>query len=154
MTTNKARGSTHLQIDQQICHSLYSAANALVRTYRPLLEPLDLTYPQYLVMLCLWQQDQVSVKALSEQTRLDSGTLTPILKRLEGKTLIERKRSRTDERQRVIHLSKKGRELRTQAESIPGTMTCLVDMSAEQARELKHLAELLYAGLPENTHRT
>lgn len=75
---------SHLHLRNQICLALYSAGNALSRAYRPLLEPLDLTYPQYLVMLALWEEDRVSVTAICERTRLDTGTVTPLLKRLEA----------------------------------------------------------------------
>ncbi len=90
--TNKHRQSSKpsvLDLDRQICHSLYSAANALVRAYRPLLERLDLTYPQYLVMMSLWQQDGVSISDLARHTRFDAGTLTPLLRRLQKKGLID-----------------------------------------------------------------
>src|SRR5512138_1029058 len=104
-----------LMLDNQVCHSLYSAANAVVRAYRPLLEPLGLTYPQYLVMLCLWEQDGVSIVHLSRRTRLDSGTLTPLLKRLEAKGLLVRAQAPDDERQKVIGLTPAGRKLRRAA---------------------------------------
>lgn len=102
-----------LLLDNQLCFALYSASNAIVRAYRPLLEQLDLTYPQYLVMLVLWQQDGVSVKQLGEQLFLDSGTLTPLLKRLDVKGLVRRERSEQDERIRVLTLTEQGKALKT-----------------------------------------
>jgi len=90
-----------LCLENQVCFSLYSAANAMVRAYRPMLDKLDLTYPQYLVMLVLWQEQGISVKTLGDKLFLDSGTLTPLLKRLESKGLVSRGRSEQDERVRV-----------------------------------------------------
>lgn len=139
-----------LLLQNQLCHSLYSATNALVRAYRPLLEPLDLTYPQYLVMLALWEADEVAIKQLVSKTRLDSGTLTPILKRLEQKGLIERRKGETDERQWLMCLTVSGRDLRQQAEDIPHRLWCMADMELEQARALKMAAEELYRQIREH----
>ncbi len=137
-----------LKLKNQICHSLYSATNALVRAYRPLLEPLDLTYPQYLVMLALWEEDHLPIKHLVETTRFDSGTLTPILKRLEHKGLITQlKPPKGDKRQRLISVTDKGWERREQAAKVPEALMCQADMTAEQALELKALAETLYREL-------
>lgn len=138
-----------LNLDLQVCHSLYSATNALVRAYRPLLEPLGLTYPQYLVMLSLWQQDGVSVKHLSEHTRFDSGTLTPILKRLEKQQLLVRAVSEEDERQKRISLTREGKKLKKQAEKIPEKIFCSMteetsQKDVENAKKLKQLCEDLY----------
>ena len=141
--------SNPLLLQNQLCHSLYSASNALVRAYRPLLEPLGLTYPQYLVMLALWEADQVAIKQLVSQTRLDSGTLTPILKRLEQKGLVVRRRSASDERQWLIELTAEGRALRQQAEGIPRRLWCMSQMTLEQARALKAAAEELYRQIRE-----
>lgn len=138
---------SYLNLDVQICHSLYSATNALIRAYRPLLEPLGLTYPQYLVMLSLWQEDGVSVKHLAEHTRLDSGTLTPILKRLESKGWLQRVVSEHDERQKSIELTAAGRRLKKKAESIPETLACQVIGNPEEALQLKALCESLYSTL-------
>lgn len=134
-------------LSNQICHSLYSATNAMVRAYRPLLEPLDLTYPQYLVMLALWEADGIAVKELVRQTRFDSGSLTPILKRLEQKGLIERKRSESDERQRVIQLTKAGRTKQREAQKVPELFYCRTGMTPEQALTIKELTETLYQHL-------
>jgi len=133
-----------LLLQNQLCHSLYSASNALVRAYRPLLEPLDLTYPQYLVMLALWELDGVAIKQLVSKTRLDSGSLTPILKRLEQKGLVERRKGDADERQWLMCLTAEGRTLRQQAEDIPHRLWCMADMELDQARALKAAAEELY----------
>lgn len=139
--------TTHLRLEDQVCHSLYSATNALVRAYRPLLEPLGLTYPQYLVMLSLWQQDGVGVGGLRAHTRLDGGTLTPLLKRLEEKGLVRREHSTEDERRRVITLTDAGRRLRRRAEQVPAQLASGIDMAPEDAARLKALCEALHAHL-------
>ncbi|CAG9296338.1 hypothetical protein CEDIAZO_01487 [Celerinatantimonas diazotrophica] len=95
---NMAEDDEGLLLDNQVCFALYSAANAIVRAYRPLLIELDLTYLQYLVMMVLWQSNGINVKTLGEKLHLDSGTLTPLLKRLEGKKLVQRRVSQRDER--------------------------------------------------------
>ncbi|MFN3581460.1 MAG: MarR family winged helix-turn-helix transcriptional regulator [Pseudomonas sp.] len=136
--------SAYLLLRNQLCHSLYSASNAMVRAYRPLLEPLGLTYPQYLVMLSLWERDDVPIKHLVEETRLDSGTLTPILKRLEQKQLVQRRRGDIDERQWLIQLTSEGTELRAKAEGVPQQLLCMTSLNLEQARALKMAAEQVY----------
>lgn len=113
-----------LALDNQFCFALYSASLAMTKTYKPFLDKLGLTYPQYLVMLVLWQQDDVLVKAIGEKLFLDSGTLTPLLKRLEASSLIERKRDESDERQVRITLTREGRTLKKKAQSIPHRILC------------------------------
>jgi DNA-binding MarR family transcriptional regulator len=108
-----------LRLDNQICFAVYSTAHAFNRVYKPLLDELGLTYPQYLVMLVLWEQDGVPVKDIGERLFLDSGTLTPLLKRLEAGGLIKRTRSTEDERLVLIALSAKGDALREKARSVP-----------------------------------
>lgn len=145
----KPAGSTPsiLDPDLQICRSLYSATNALIRAYRPLLDPLGLTYPQYLVMLALWEKDAVTVTRICQRTRLETGTVTPILKRLEAKGLITRGRSTADERRRVIELTRSGEALKALAESVPTEMACMALLTPEQGLELQRLAETLYERL-------
>ncbi|GGJ00450.1 MarR family transcriptional regulator [Shewanella hanedai] len=136
-----------LSLDNQVCFSLYSATNAMVRAYRPLLTELDLTYPQYLVMLVLWENRGISVKTLGEQLHLDSGTLTPLLKRLEVKGLVIRGRSELDERVRVLHASKKGVDLKLLAAKIPEKMACKLTIKPEVFIELKRLCDQAYVSL-------
>lgn len=138
-----------LELDNQVCFALYSAANAVVRAYRPLLKILDLTYPQYLAMLVLWSGDQISVKTLGEKLHLDSGTLTPLLKRLEGKGLIRRERSEADERIRVLSLTDSGKALKQQAKSVPLAMMCQANMPKESLLQMKSNCETLLANLSE-----
>ncbi|GFZ80104.1 MarR family transcriptional regulator [Pseudohongiella nitratireducens] len=137
----------HMMLENQICLSLYSATNALIRAYRPFLDPLDLTYPQYLVMLAIWDADNMSVTDICRATRLDTGTVTPLLKRLEAKGLIYRKRSAEDERRRVISLTESGELLRAPASKVPGQMACLNAVSIEEAKQIKLLAEKMYQNI-------
>lgn len=113
-----------LQLDRQLCFALYSSSLAMTKIYKPLLAPLGLTYPQYLAMLVLWEVDGLSVSQLGQRLSLDSGTLTPLLKRLEALGHIERRRARDDERRVDIYLTPAGRALRTQALDIPGHLAC------------------------------
>lgn len=132
-----------LRLDNQLCFALYSATNAMIRAYRPWLEQLDLTYPQYLVLLVLWQEDGVSVKQLGEQLHLDSGTLTPLLKRLEAKGLVTRGRRENDERVRVLVLTAAGQALRQQAAEIPEAMRCQLSLTDDALLQLKLGCETL-----------
>ena len=108
-----------LQLDNQICFAVYSTAHAFNRVYKPLLDRLGLTYPQYLVMLVLWERDDVPLKDIGERLFLDSGTLTPLLKRMETADLIKRTRSTADERQVLIALTPKGQALKEKARAVP-----------------------------------
>lgn len=126
-----------LALDNQFCFALYSASLAMTKTYKPFLDKLGLTYPQYLVMLVLWQQDDVLVKAIGEQLFLDSGTLTPLLKRLEASSLIVRTRDEADERQVRITLSKEGRALKKKAQDIPFQVLCASGQAPEDLMDIK-----------------
>ena len=136
-----------LILENQICFALYSATNAMIRAYRPLLEALDLTYLQYLAMMVLWQHQGISVKTLGEKLHLDSGTLTPLLKRLEAKGLVTRGRSEIDERVRVLHLTDKGLQLETQAQQVPMQMRCRLGGEDAEFAQLKQLCDKAYAYL-------
>ncbi|MDF1792023.1 MAG: MarR family transcriptional regulator [Thalassobaculaceae bacterium] len=122
------------KLDDQLCFALYSAGLALTKVYRPVLEALDLTYPQYLAMLCLWEADDVTVNALGARLRLDSGTLTPLLKRLEGRGLIVRRRDPGDERRVRVALTETGRALGDRASDIPLRIGEASGLSREEAR--------------------
>ena len=117
-----------LKLSNQLCFAVYAAAHALNKTYKPLLEPLDLTYPQYLVMLVLWEGDGLTVKELGERLFLDSGTLTPLLKRLETAGRVRRTRDSVDERQVRITLTDAGRALRDKAVAVPPMLFCATGM--------------------------
>ncbi len=134
-----------LKLDNQLCFVLYACSRGLTRTYRPLLAELDITYPQYLVMLVLWEQDGVSVKALGERLFLDSGTLTPLLKRMASSGLITRQRSQTDERRVNIFLTAKGKALKKRAHAVPETLLCRSGLTAEAFLRLKTDLESLLA---------
>ena len=118
-TAHKTESNPALLLDNQLCFALYSTSLAMTKLYKPLLEQMGLTYPQYLVMLVLWERDGLMVSELGERLFLDSGTLTPLLKRLESASLIARIRDVQDERRVHIMLSAAGRALKTQAASIP-----------------------------------
>lgn len=137
-----------LLLENQICFPLYSAANAVVRAYRPLLKELDITYLQYIVLMVLWQESSLNVKALGERVNLDSGTLTPLLKRLEVKGLVARTRSEEDERVRIITITNKGLALKAKATEIPLQLACTTGLALEQGIELKNLCEQLLRSLP------
>ncbi len=113
-----------LALDEQVCFPLYAASNLIQRIYRPLLEPLGLTYAQYLVMLVLWERDGITVRDLEVRVMLDSGTLSPLLRRLEKSGLIAKKPFADDGRVTVLALTAKGRRLRERAESVPEALLC------------------------------
>ncbi|VIO66738.1 Organic hydroperoxide resistance transcriptional regulator [Bradyrhizobium ivorense] len=127
-----------LRLDNQICFAVYSTAHAFNRVYKPLLDRLGLTYPQYLVMLALWERDDVPVKDLGERLFLDSGTLTPLLKRLEAADLIKRTRSTADERQVLIALTAQGHTLRDKAKSVPQSILAASDCSVGELMAMKN----------------
>lgn len=125
-----------LQLDRQLCFALYSASLAMTKLYKPLLDAIGLTYPQYLVMLVLWERDGIIVSELGERLFLDSGTLTPLLKRLEASGLVERHRDPQDERRVRITLTPAGRTLREEAERVPA---CVLQRSHASVPELQAL---------------
>ncbi|MBN9436521.1 MarR family transcriptional regulator [Bosea sp. (in: a-proteobacteria)] len=145
--TKDAQAQPVRGLDEQICFAVYSAAHAFNRAYRPFLAELGLTYPQYLVMLVLWEQDGQSVKAIGERLMLDSGTLTPLLKRLEGNGLILRKRGREDERQVLVELTEAGCVLHEKAGRSANPVPCAVEDSgvppARLLEEVRALREAL-----------
>ncbi|KAB7894797.1 MarR family transcriptional regulator [Serratia sp. Leaf50] len=149
---NDSRDATSqtLHLDQQMCFALYSANLALNKVYRKLLSELELTYPQYLVMLVLWQQDEVMVSEIGEKLFLDSATLTPLLKRLESADLLVRRRAQADERQVIITLTDAGRALQQKALGIPESIGCAAECSMEDATALKLQLETLRGNLQKN----
>ena len=126
-----------LTLENQFCFALYSTSLAMTKTYKPLLDKLGLTYPQYLVMIVLWQEDDLLVKTIGEKLFLDSGTLTPLLKRLEASGLLTRTRDAADERQVKIALTKEGRALKKKAQMIPSEIVCASGMTEQQLSELR-----------------
>jgi DNA-binding MarR family transcriptional regulator len=128
-----------LALDAQVCFALYSGSKTVTGIYRDLLEPLGLTYPQYLVMLALWEQDDVTVSWLGGRLGLDSGTLSPLLKRLEASSLLIRQRSQDDERVVRIALTAAGVALRERALSVPPALFSRLGLEPEEAGELRRL---------------
>ena len=126
-----------LALDHQLCFALYAASLAMTKLYKPLLEPLGLTYPQYLAMLVLWQGDGITVSQLGERLALDSGTLTPLLKRLEASGLVQRLRDAADERRVLLQLTPTGRALRARAQKVPRAMAEASGQSVEELVALK-----------------
>lgn len=138
-----------LRLDRQICFPLYAASNLLTKLYRPVLAELGLTYPQYLVMLVLWEQSPQSVGSLGESLHLDGGTLTPLLKRMESAQLINRQRDAEDERRVVINLTPKGKLLQREAVRVPLTLGQQLRIDEEEIENLreavKNLVQLMSA---------
>jgi DNA-binding MarR family transcriptional regulator len=129
--------TANIQLDAQLCFAIYGAAHAFTRTYKPLLEPLGLTYPQYLVMIALWEEDGQPVKAIGERLGLDSGTLSPLLKRLEQSGLVARQRDRDDERQVRISLTQKGQDLKDNAAGVTAAIGKALGCSREEVAALR-----------------
>ncbi len=138
---------TLLQLDKQLCFALYSTSLAMTKLYKPVLSKLGLTYPQYLVMLALWELDGVTVSALGERLALDSGTLTPLLKRLESAGLVIRIRDSADERRVLVSLTDAGRRLRQPALNVPQQMLCATQCTLEEIQALTQRLQSLRATL-------
>ena len=126
-----------LKLDNQLCFVLYAASRAVTQTYRPLLDGLDLTYPQYLVMLVLWERDGLTVNEIGDRLRLDSGTLTPLLKKLEARGFLNRSRDKEDERRVIISLLPEGMKLKKKAAGIPEMLLCRSGLSVDEFSELR-----------------
>src|SRR5437868_2885186 len=137
--------SEMLKLDHQLCFALYSASLSMTKLYKPLLDPLNLTYPQYLAMLVLWEGDGITVSDLGQRLQLDSGTLTPLLKRLEANGLVQRQRDKADERRVLLHLTPPGRALKARAAKVPPEVVCATGCSLDDlaalTRRLKKLRE-------------
>jgi len=135
-----ATAGAALQLEQQLCFAMYSASLAMTKLYKPLLDPLSLTYPQYLVLLALWEQDDCMVSALGERLFLDSGTLTPLLKRMEGAGWIQRQRDPLDERRVRIRLTPAGHALRHPTAHVP---RCLLQHSQCSPEDVQALTQAI-----------
>lgn len=132
-----------LLLKNQLCFPLYACSREVVKRYRPFLKPLGLTYTQYIVMLVLWEREEISVRDLCTTLYLDSGTLTPLLKKMEKAELLTRSRCQEDERVLQIRITPKGMALREQAVSIPPQLAACVSLSPAEAQELHRLLHLL-----------
>ncbi len=133
---NAGTDDAWLQLDQQLCFALYSASLAMTKVYKPLLEPLGLTYPQYLALLLLWERDAQTVGELGERLFLDSGTLTPLLKRMEAAGWLTRERAADDERRVIVSLTPAGRELRRAARGVPRRLVQATGCGADELVDL------------------
>jgi DNA-binding MarR family transcriptional regulator len=141
-----------LKLDNQLCFQLYSASRLMTKIYQPLLKPLDLTYPQYLVMLVLWEMPighKYTVTMLGERLKLYSGTLTPLLKRLEAKRFIQRQRSHEDERQVWVRLTALGESLKQQAKRVPEKLLCEAGVKTEEVIAMREMLKKLLSALPD-----
>ena len=142
-----------LELDQQLCFALYAASRAVTARYRPMLEAIGLTYPQYLVMMLLWEEDHQTVGQLGSRLALDSGTLSPLLKRLEARALVERRRSQVDERVVEVFLTPEGRALEQRALELFPRLVCKTELSfgelAQLRDTLRKLTRTLHAAPPD-----
>ncbi|MFJ7334887.1 MarR family winged helix-turn-helix transcriptional regulator [Streptomyces sp. NPDC101110] len=135
MTNEESDGS--LLLDEQLCFALYAAQRAVTAAYRPLLDELGLTYPQYLVLLVLWERGETTVKHLAAALRLDYGTVSPLLKRLEAAGLVRRERSARDERSVLVAVTGRGEELRERAARVPGALLTVTGFDGTEAGRLR-----------------
>ncbi len=139
-----------LKLENQLCFPLYACAKEVVRRYKPFLDELDLTYTQYIAMMVLWEEKSLNVRELGERLYLDSGTLTPVLKKLESKGYITRERSEKDERNLIVTISKEGEALKRQALCVPTRMSACVGLSPEEAMTLYGLLYKLLGNFSES----
>lgn len=136
-----------LKLENQLCFPLYACSKEIIRRYKPFLDPLDLTYTQYIALMVLWEKSNISIKELGEALYLDSGTLSPVLKKLENKGYIVRTRSTEDERSVFVTLTDKGLALRKEAISVPGKMASCVHLEPQEAVQLYGLLAKILKGL-------
>ena len=139
------------QLDDLLCFSLYSTSLAMNKQYRKQLKPLDITYPQYLVLVILWQQKEVTVSEIGEQLFLDSATLTPLLKRMEKAGLVLRRRAPEDERHVLITLANEGEKLESHAAGLFDSVSCALGVSEQGAKEIKQALEVIRRNLIRNS---
>ncbi|VYT67173.1 MarR family transcriptional regulator [Clostridium tertium] len=139
-------GYDNLKLDNQICFSLYAVSREIIKLYKPILDELNLTYTQYLVMLVLWEENKATVKHLGSRLHLDSGTLTPLLKKLESMELIEKYRSKEDDRVVFAELTDKGRGLQEKSKDVPQKVLCNMKFKEEKIKKIKEgIDELLFS---------
>ena len=136
MNADAKQAANPLGLEHQFCFALYSASLAMTKLYKPLLDELGLTYPQYLALLVLWEQDGETVSELGDRLSLDSGTLTPLLKRMEGAGLVQRLRDAADERRVLIQRTAAGRALKAKAESVPQEILCASQCRSDEITQL------------------
>jgi DNA-binding MarR family transcriptional regulator len=132
-----------LKLENQLCFPLYACSKEIIRAYKPFLDKVDLTYTQYITMMVLWEKKEMNVKTLGEYLYLDSGTLTPVLKKLESKGYLKRTRSKSDERNLLVSITKEGEALKEKAKEIPTKIGSCVKLSEKDAKELYRLLYLV-----------
>ncbi len=140
-----------LKISNQLCFPLYACSKEIVKRYKPYLDPVDLTYTQYITMMVVWEEKEITVKSLGDKLFLDSGTLTPVLKKLEQKGYVKRSRSKDDERNLIITLTPEGEELKKQACKIPAQMGQCVKLTEEESEQLYRLLYKILGGIGADT---
>lgn len=155
-TATLPAGIDWLQLDNQVCFALYSTSLAMTKLYKPLLAPLGITYPQYLAFLVLWERDGLTVGELGERLFLDSGTLTPLLKRMEAAGWLQRERAADDERRVIVSLTPEGRALRQQARQVPAQLAqasgCSIGELTDLTQRLQQLRRQLLDDAPDAAH--
>ena len=139
-----------LKLENQLCFPLYACSKEIQRMYRPFLDPLNLTYTQYITMMVLWEHEEINVTDLGSYLYLDSATLTPVLKKLESYGYVERQRDQNDQRIVIITLTKRGRELKNKAVKVPESMTRCLPFDAEDAKQLYILLNKLLSNIKKN----
>ena len=136
-----------LKLDNQLCFSLYAASREIIKLYKPILDKLNLTYTQYLVMIVLWEEKKLSVKQIGNRLHLDSGTLTPLLKKLEKLNYIKRYRSKDDDRVVIIELTEEGSKLKEKSKDIPSKILCSMNFAEDKVKSLKKQLDDLISNL-------
>ena len=137
-------GFEQLKLDNQLCFPVYAASRLIIREYQPLLDKLGLTYPQYLVLLVLWEHDSITVNEIAHKLILNTNTVTPLLKRMESQGIVTRNREGSDERKVIVRLTEKGRQMQAEAAKIPEQLGAEVASEAMNVKELLDLKEKLY----------
>ncbi|MDU4891543.1 MAG: MarR family transcriptional regulator [Clostridium sp.] len=132
-----------IKLENQICFALYAASREVIKLYKPILDKHNLTYTQYVAMIVLWEKEQMTVKEIGQRLHLDSGTLTPLLKKLEQRGLITRHRDVNDDRVVIVNLTEEGIKLKSEILDVPGEVFCKMNISKNQAEELMHNLENL-----------
>ncbi|AGH43276.1 MarR family winged helix-turn-helix transcriptional regulator [Paraglaciecola psychrophila] len=141
-----------LKLKNQLCHRLYMASNSIVRAYRELLSELNLTYPQYVVMMALWEQDKITIAQLVEKTAIDGGAMTQILKKMDDKSLLNIVKQQQDKRKRLVQLTQQGLALKLDAVNIPNKISCKFNsIDSAQVKQLMQLLDLVVNDLGEST---
>ena len=149
-TSARGAHAPSLLLGEQLCFALYSTMAAMNKVYRKLLRELGVTYPQYLVLLVLWERDELMVSEIGARLFLDSATLTPLLKRMEGLHLLQRARAKNDERQVIVSLTARGRELKSRAAAVPNGMFCATECTPQELSSIRDHVLLLRSRLLKN----